>query len=131
MRQRLSKLVDVLSALETLNYPYVLLKQPSSPHRILVEGPSDAAVLGELSSALGPEVIKEIESDSAQHRAAVETLSSDCSDEGVVIEVTPGSSKSAASLLWWMALQEGSKAAQRLVRAEQGIGGDGALDSAP
>ena len=113
-----SKLVDVLSALETLKFPYVLFKEPSGAHRVLVEGSPEVAVLAALREALGPDVLKETTVGSAQSDAVVEGSHSGENASSIFVEVKRGTSKSAASMLWWMALQEGSRAARGLVHAD-------------
>jgi hypothetical protein len=118
MTQMPSKLVDVLSGLETLELPYILFREPSGAHRVLVEGSPEAAVLNKLREVLGPNVAIEMEAGSAQQDAIVATSDSGESGSTIIIEVKHGSSKSPASLLWWMALQEGSKAARGLVHAD-------------
>ena len=103
MTQMPSKLVDVVSALETLNFPYVLYREDSGAHRVFVEGASEAAVLDALASALGSDVGRDIEFGGS---------------ERIVIEAKAGSGKSSAALLWWLALREGSKAARAVAHTD-------------
>ncbi|HEV2641305.1 MAG TPA: hypothetical protein VGT98_01290 [Candidatus Elarobacter sp.] len=113
-----SKLVDVVSALETLKLPYVLYREESGAHRVLIEASSGAAALRALGEALGPEAIDEIEVLSAEDDEIAEVSGAGASSSRIVIEVQPGNGKSAASMLWWLALQEGSKAARAVAHAE-------------
>jgi hypothetical protein len=118
MTQMPSKLVEVVSALETLEFPYVLFREPSGAHRVLVEGTPEAAVLDALRKALGHDVLGEITVGSSWRDAIADDVASGKSASTIIIEVKQGSSKSAASMLWWMALQEGSNAARGLVHAD-------------
>ena len=118
MTQMPSKLVDVVSALETLNLPYVLYREESGAHRVLIEAPSDAAVLSALGEALGPEAIDGIEVISPKSDETAEVSGAGASSSRIVIEVQPGNGKSAASMLWWLALQEGSKAARAVAHSD-------------
>ena len=74
-------------------------------------------MLDALRDALGPDVLTEM-NGSAQDDAIVEGTVFGENGSTIFIEVKHGSSKSAASMLWWMALQEGSKAARGLVHAD-------------
>jgi len=115
MTQMASKLVEVVSALETLEYPYVLYREESGAHRILVEASSKAAVQDSLAKALAPEVFRGIEITAAEDDdETAEVVRSRAGGTNIVIEVQPGTDKSAASMLWWLALQEGSKAARAI-----------------
>ena len=118
MTQMPSKLVDVVSALETLKLPYVLYREESGAHRVLIEASSNAAVLGALGEALGPDAIDGVEIVSAQDDETPEVPGAGASDARIVIEVQPGNGKSTASMLWWLALQEGSKAARAVAHSD-------------
>jgi hypothetical protein len=112
MTQMPSKLVDVVSALESLALPYVLYREESGAHRVVIEASSKAFVQNVLANELGPEIIDEIEIVAAEDNEPVEAEGTAMSGSRIVIEVQPGTGKSAASMLWWLALQEGSKAAR-------------------
>lgn len=118
MTQMPSRLVDVVSALETLEFPYVLFREPSGSHRVLVEGVSEAVVLQGLTNALGSDVTKHVEIATAHDDAAVRVANLGDESSHIVIEVKAGSGKSAASMLWWLALQEGSKAAREVAHTD-------------
>ena len=120
MTQMSSKLFEVVSALETLEYPYVLFREPSGAHRVLVEGTPEIAVLNALRNALGHDVLGEVTVGSSWRDTTADDAVLDKSASTIIIEVKQGSSKSAASMLWWMALQEGSNAARGLVHADAG-----------
>jgi hypothetical protein len=119
MTQVPSKLVEVVSALETLELPYVLFREPSGSHRVLVEGSPEAAVLNALRNAIGPDVLKGIGPEPAPYDVIVERARPDESAETIIIEVKQGTSKSGASMLWWLALQEGSRAARSVALADR------------
>jgi hypothetical protein len=112
MTQMPSKLVDVVSALESLALAYVLYRDESGAHRVVIEASSKAFVQNVLANELGPEIIDEIEFVAAEDNEPVEAEGVDVSGSRIVIEVQPGAGKSAASMLWWLALQEGSRAAR-------------------
>jgi hypothetical protein len=118
MTQMPSKLVDVLSGLETLELPYVLYREESGSHRILIEAVSKAFVLNALANALGAGIIDGIEVVSAEDDEIVEVAGANASGSRIVVEVQHGTGKSAASMLWWLALQEGSKAARAIAHAD-------------
>lgn len=120
MTQMPSKLVDVVSALETLELPYVLYREESGAHRIVVECSSKAAVQDSLAGALAPDVIGGIEIVAAEDDdETVEVAGRRAGGANIVIEVQPGTGKSAASMLWWLALQEGSKAARAIAHGNR------------
>lgn len=119
MTQMPSRLVDVVSALETLEFPYVLLREPSGSHRVFVEGSPETAVLSALRKALGPDVLKEMGPGPEPYDAVAEGSNPSENAAAIVIEVKQGTSRSGASMLWWLALQEGSRAARSVARADR------------
>lgn len=118
MTQVPPKLVDVVSALETLKLPYVLYREESGSHRVLLEGSSEAAVLNALAEALGPEVINGIDVVPTDDADIEEISEAAATTSPIVIEVQYGTGKSTASMLWWLALREGSKAARAVAHAD-------------
>ncbi len=119
MTQMPSKLGDVVSALETLELPYVLYREESGSHRILIEGSSKTVVKKALADALGSENFDGIDvvvADEGDEPGAVVGAAANASR--IVIQSQPGSGKSAVSMLWWLALQEGSKAARAVAHAD-------------
>ena len=114
-----SKLGDVVSALETLELPYVLYREESGSHRILIEGSSTTGVKKALADALRSQNFDGIEVVAAEDdNDTVGVLGAGADASRIVIQAQPGSGKSAASMLWWLALQEGSKAARAVAHAD-------------
>ncbi|MDQ6941926.1 MAG: hypothetical protein M3169_05335 [Candidatus Eremiobacteraeota bacterium] len=113
-----SKLADVVSALETLELPYVLYREESGSHRVLIEGSTKAAVLNAVA-ALGTEAVDVVEVVGAEDDdETVGAVGAGANGSHIVIEAQPGTGKSAASMLWWLALQEGSRAARSIAHAD-------------
>jgi hypothetical protein len=118
MTQMPTKLVDVVSALEKLALPYVLYRDDSGSHRILVEASLETDALNALVRTLESAVWGGIHVVVTKRGDALEFSGPYTTGSRIVIEVQPGTGKSAASMLWWLALQEGSKAAQEVAHAD-------------
>jgi hypothetical protein len=119
MTQMPPKLGDVVSALETLELPYVLFREESGSHRILIEGSSKTVVEKALADALRSQNFDGIDVVAAEDDdEPVAVVGADANASRIVIQAQPGSGKSAASMLWWLALQEGSKAARAVAHAD-------------
>jgi hypothetical protein len=118
MTQMPAKLVDVVSVLETLTLPYVLYRDDSGSHRILVEASSETDALKALVGTLESAVVGGIRVVVTKADDAVEFPGPHTAGSRTVIEVQPRTGRSAASMLWWLALQEGSKAARDVAHAD-------------
>jgi hypothetical protein len=108
-------LVDVLSAMERDRLGYVLYRDPKSDRRvvILVEGPSDAAVI---EAALGTAGAEQASGDSG-HEFIVRATDPDGSEPPYVVQFRFTSRETnIANLLWLAAIEEGAVAARETVR---------------
>jgi hypothetical protein len=113
-----SKLGDVVSALEALELPYVLYREESGLHRILIEGSSKTVVENALADALRSQVFEGIDVVDAEDDDETVRVDGGADGTRIVIAAQSGTGKSAASMLWWLALQEGSKAARAVAHAD-------------
>ena len=108
-------LVDVLSVMERDRLGYVLYRDPKSDRRvvILVEGPSDAAVI---QAALGTAGAEQTAGDSG-HEFTVRATDQDGSAPPYVVQFKFTSEETnIVNLLWLAATDEGAAAARETVR---------------
>jgi len=108
-------LVDVLSVMERERLGYVLYRDPKSDRRvvILVEGPSDAAVI---EAALGTVGAEQTAGDDG-HEFIVRATDPDGSTPPYVVQFKFTSEETnVTNLLWLAATDEGAAAAREIVR---------------
>jgi hypothetical protein len=108
-------LVDVLSAMERDRLGYVLYRDPKSDRRlvILVEGPSDVAVI---KAALGTAGVEPAAGD-AGHDFVVHPTEPDSSTQPYIVQFkfTSGETN-IANLLWLAATDEGAATARNSIQ---------------
>lgn len=108
-------MVDVLSTMERDRLSYVLYRDPKSDRRlvILVEGPSDVAVI---KAALGTAGVEQVAGD-AGHEFIIHPTEPDSSTQPYVVQFKFTSGEATiANLLWLAATDEGAVTARNSIR---------------